>query len=81
MDCLTPLKILHSTGGPRAIWLAEREISRYMERAGSDYGARQGAVKALGDAWQHISDETNDPCLIWEQIHKIERDLGYEESR
>jgi hypothetical protein len=78
MDCLAPLKILHSIGGPRAIWEAGRAIDRYMARAGSDLEAQREAVKVLGEAWQHLSDKTNDPALIWNKIHKIERDLGQE---
>ena len=71
-DCLTALNFWNVIGGPKNEMVAKREVSRYLEAAGSDYGAQKDALDKLAAAWVQQVNPT-DPTTVTEYLLHLVR--------
>ena len=71
-DCLTALNFWNVIGGSANEMVAKDEVSRYLDTAGSDYGAEQEALEKLAAAWvQYV--KPIDPTTVTEYLLHLVR--------
>ena len=66
-DCLTALNFWNVIGGPENEVVAKDEVSRYLDTAGSDYGAEKEALEKLAAALVQYVQPT-DPTTVTEYL-------------